>query len=204
MNYYSSGGDGAINWNNGADLDMAIAEFYHSKAIPFNIGESDIFRKVIALARTVGPNYCTPNRNMIGGALLDFNPKSYQTKNTKDVIAEADVFGIVFLRDLATIKGRSLINIISSSFNVPVTVLGVKDFSKRLAQGGNNYATFISESFKPYLEENDENKRRTDLVFFDGALNIQKAGKILAASYSRITVLHGAAQILSLFFSDIA
>ena len=37
-------------------------------------------------------------------------------------MVEADVIGLVLLRDLATIKGRPLINIISSSFNVPVAV----------------------------------------------------------------------------------
>ena len=64
---------------------------------------------------------------MIGGDLLDLNWKSCRTKTTKDLIAEADVFGIYLREDMATIKGRPLINIIVSSFNVPVNVLGVEN-----------------------------------------------------------------------------
>ena len=112
--YYSTGGGGTIYWNNEADLDMAIADLSHVKAIPFNIGESEIFRKVIRLARTVGTDYCTPNCNMIGGELLDINWKSYQTKNTKDVMDEADVFCLVSLIYLSTIKWHPLITIIVS------------------------------------------------------------------------------------------
>ena len=148
---------------------MAIADLYHAKSIPFNIGESDIFRKVITLAIMVGPNYFPPDRNMIGIDLLDINWNNYETKTTKDMMVEAKVFGLVFLGDLDTIKGRPLINIIASSFNVPVAVLGVKDFSKQLAQGGKKYATFISEAFKPHLRKYDKKKSHTDLVFFDGA-----------------------------------
>ena len=106
---------------------MAIVDLYHAEDIPLNIGESERFRKVINLARTVGPGYCPPNCNIIGGELLDINWKSYQTKTTKNMMDEADVFGLVFLGDLAKIKGRPLINIIVSSFNVPVNVLGVEN-----------------------------------------------------------------------------
>ena len=182
---------------------MEITDLSHDEAILFNIGESDRFRKVITLARMVGPDYCPPNLNMIGGELLDLNWKSYRTKTTKYLMAEADVFGLIFLRDLSTIKGRSLINIIESSFNVPVAVLGMKYCSKHLAQGGKKYANFISEAFQLYLKKYDEKKSRTYLVLFDGASNVQKAVNILAVSYPQITVLHGAEHVLSLFFSNI-
>ena len=182
---------------------MAIAYLSHAEAILFNIGDSDIFIKLITLARTVGPDYFPPNCNMIGGELLDINWKSYQTKTTKDLMAEADVFGLVFLRYLSTIKVIPLINIIESSFNVPVAVLDVKDYSKHLSQVGNRDATFISEAFRPYLEQYDEQKIRTDLDFFDSEFNIQKAGKIPAVSYPWITVLHGVKHVLSLFFYEI-
>ena len=41
------------------------------------------------------------------------------------------------------------------------------------------------------------------MVFFDGASNVQKAGKILAASYPHITIFHGDDHVLSLSFSNI-
>ena len=45
--YTSADGGGEIYRNNKADLDMTIMELSHAKSIPFNIGESDRFRKVI-------------------------------------------------------------------------------------------------------------------------------------------------------------
>ena len=195
----SSGGGGAIYRNNEADSDTKIADLSHAKTITFNIGESDIFRRVITLERTVGPDYCTPNCNMIGGELLYINRKSYQTTTTKNMMAEVDIFGLVFLGDLDMTKGRPIINIIASSSNVPVAVLGVKYFSKHLAQGGKKDDTCTLEELKPHLEKYNEKNIRTDLVLFDGASNLHKSGKILAASYPRITVLHSAKKVLYLF-----
>ena len=42
-----------------------------------------------------------------------------------------------------------------------------------------------------------------DLVFFDGAINVQNADEILRAFNPRITVGHGAEQVVSLFFADV-
>jgi hypothetical protein len=41
-----------------------------------------------------------------------------------------------------------------------------------------------------------------DCVFFDGASNVQKAGRLLEAKYLQLTVLHGAEHVVSLFFAD--
>ena len=80
-----------------------------------------------------------------------------------------------------------------------MAVLGLIYCSKILAQGGKKDATFRSEAFKPYVKKYDYKNSHTYLVFFDGALNVQKAGKILDASYPCITVFHGAEHVLSLF-----
>jgi hypothetical protein len=42
------------------------------------------------------------------------------------------------------------------------------------------------------------------VVFFDGASNVQKAGRLLAAKFPRLWVHHGAEHVASLFFSDIS
>ena len=44
---------------------------------------------------------------------------------------------------------------------------------------------------------------RFDLVVFDGASNVQKAGRILSIVFPRVTCIHGAEHVLSLFFDDI-
>jgi hypothetical protein len=55
----------------------------------------------------------------------------------------------------------------------------------------------------------DPNNQKTDhqgvvdLVLFDGASNVQNAGKKVPITYPRITVAHGAEHVVSLFFKDI-
>jgi hypothetical protein len=44
----------------------------------------------------------------------------------------------------------------------------------------------------------------TDNFYFDGASNIQKAGKILDARHLRTTTLHGGEHVLALWFANIA
>jgi hypothetical protein len=55
----------------------------------------------------------------------------------------------------------------------------------------------------------DPNNQKTDhwgvvdLLLFDGASNVQNATKLASIIYPRITVVHGAEHIVSLFFKDI-
>jgi hypothetical protein len=42
-----------------------------------------------------------------------------------------------------------------------------------------------------------------DLLLFDGASNVQKAAQLVSVAYPRITVIHGAEHVVSLFFKDV-
>jgi len=81
-----------------------------------------------------------------------------------------------------------------------------------LAGGGKKDAPYISNLILPLIKmiegkaENDHSKKKpglVDLVLFDGASNVVKAGKLLAINYPRITALHGAEHVVSLFFRDV-
>jgi hypothetical protein len=50
----------------------------------------------------------------------------------------------------------------------------------------------------------DPDKQFIDCVFFDGASNVQKSGKIMQVHYPRVMVLHGAEHVVSLFFKDLS
>jgi hypothetical protein len=50
----------------------------------------------------------------------------------------------------------------------------------------------------------DPDKQLIDCVFFDGASNVQKAGKIMQVRYPLVMVLHGAEHVVSLFFKDLS
>jgi hypothetical protein len=58
-------------------------------------------------------------------------------------------------------------------------------------------------------ETKDPNNQKTDhrgvvdLLLFDCASDVQNAGKLASITYPRITVVHGAEHVVSLFFKDI-
>jgi hypothetical protein len=82
-----------------------------------------------------------------------------------------------------------------------------------MAEGGKKDAKYIVGLLKPIIsridQTKDPNNQKTehrgvvDLVLFDGASNVQNAAKLVSITYLRITVVHGAEHVVSLFFKDI-
>ena len=94
-------------------------------------------------------------------------------------------------------------NILASGTHLTTAVLEVVDCSEHMVKGGKKDAEYIAELFLPWMKKLDPNKQRVDLLFFDGASNVQKAGKILEVAYPRVTCLHAAEHVVSLFFKDL-
>jgi hypothetical protein len=82
-----------------------------------------------------------------------------------------------------------------------------------MAKGGKKDSKYIAGLLKPIIsrieETKDTNNEKThhrgvvDLLLFDGTSNVQNAAKLAAIIYPRITVVHGAEHVVSLFFKDI-
>jgi hypothetical protein len=88
-----------------------------------------------------------------------------------------------------------------SFFCLPVVVVDHPGTS-HLVEGKKKDATFIASSlFEPWIQKLDLNKSCINCVFFDGASNVQLAGRLLAVSSPRIHVMTCAAHSVSLFFS---
>ena len=52
------------------------------------------------------------------------------------------------------------------------------------------------------MREIDPRKKLTDVIFFDGAFNVQLGGKLLKVHYPKLTVMRGVERTVSLFFND--
>ena len=76
--------------------------------------------------------------------------------------------------------------------------------TSHLVEGGKKDAAFVASLFDPWVQKLDPQNTRVDCVFFDGAANVQKAGRLLEAKYPRIHVQNCCAHSVSLFFSDIS
>jgi hypothetical protein len=67
----------------------------------------------------------------------------------------------------------------------------------------------LKQSTSQIEQTKDPNNQKTDhlgvvdLVLFDGASNMQNAGKLVSITHPDITVVHGAEHVDSLFFKDI-
>ena len=143
-------------------------------------------------------------QSILQRALLDLSFKRCIEDNKSKLLSEAKTFGLCFLGDGATVKKLPLVNVLGSTANIPPVVLEIHDCHAHMASGGRKDAPYISSIFFDHLEELDPNKNLTDVLFFDGAKNVQKAGEIIEAKYPRVTCLHGAEHCISLFFDDIS
>ena len=71
---------------------------------------------------------------------------------------EAEIFGLLFLVDGATIPRFPLLNILASEKNIPVSVLEIVDFRVHLADGNKKDGTFICNRFLNHMREFDPDK----------------------------------------------
>ena len=107
------------------------------------------------------------------------------------------------------IKTVSLVNVLADGVNKSFALLDIANCTDNLSNGGKKDAKHIAQIVMPLIKQMEvehvmHNKKLTgivDLVFFDGASNVQNAGKILRAFNPHITIGHGAA--VNMFFSDV-
>ena len=159
---------------------------------------------MLNLARCDGSTFVLPNGHIVGGELLRLNFKRTESENVTKLNAEAEVFGYTFFGDSVTVKRMPLFNALALSAKMSPVVLEIHDCTEHMAAGGKKDAPYIAEIFLNHLTSLDKNKTFTDLIFFDGASNVQKAGKIIEAKFPRVNYLHGAEHCVALWFTDLS
>jgi hypothetical protein len=97
-----------------------------------------------------------------------------------------------------------LINILAGGVHNQSGVLEIVDCTAHVQAGGKEDAGYIANLFLPHLSTFEVKKEDSvDLVIFDGASNVQKAGEIIAAHFPRVTILHGTEHVIALFYQDL-
>ena len=185
-------------------LTMAIADLIHSCGLPFSLASHHKFHRVLTCAKQAPKNYTPPNRNIIAGKLLDINYDIYQNKTTEKLLKDAEIYGLTFFGDGATIRKSPLINILASSVHEPAGCLSIVDCTGHMESDGRKDASYIASLFVPHIKVMEQKVPKcTDLVIFDGASNVQKAGSLIEAQFPHVSVIHGAEHVISLFYSDV-
>ncbi len=149
----------------------------------------------------------------MSGTLLNhlYDSNSNWKTQMNSLMSEARIVGLTVFGDGATIKTCPLINILAAGVNNPFALLDVVDCTNHASAGKKKDAKYIACLIHPFIEKmelecggpNKSLMGTVDLVFVDGATNVQNAGKILAALHPDINVGHGAEHVVSLFFSDV-
>jgi hypothetical protein len=98
----------------------------------------------------------------------------------------------------------ALMNILAMSGACPPMTISIQDCTKHMAEGGKKDASYIANLFDEKVMEYDPLKTCTDVFYFDGASNVQKAGEVLMARFPGTFCLHRGEYVVSLFFSSIA
>jgi Protein of unknown function (DUF 659) len=107
------------------------------------------------------------------------------------------------LGDGATVRGMPLMNVLVTTPNA-CSVLDIIDCTDHMEVGGKKDAKYIAEIFGEHIEALDPKGVHLNAILFDGASNVQKAGRVIEAKYPQVSVLHGVEHVVSLFFSDVA
>ncbi len=68
-------------------------------------------------------------------------------KNISKLLQDAEVFGLRWLGDGATIKWMPLLNILVLCGSAPPTVVSIVDCTTHMSDGGKKDATYIMEQF---------------------------------------------------------
>ncbi len=183
---------------------MAIANFFYCENIPDAVVESPRFVRLVRVCRLIGDDFVVPHRKKIGGELLDLNYANIYQRNKEELLKFAQVFGLAFLGDGATIHRMPPMNILAMSGATPPMTISIQDCTKHMAEGGKKDASYIADMFEEKVMEYNFLKICTAVFYFDGASNAQKAGEVLMARFPHSFSFHGGKHVVSLFFLSIA
>ncbi len=120
------------------------------------------------------------------------------------ILKDANVFGLSWLGNGATIKQTPLLIMLLMCGNSPPTVMSIFYCTEHMSTGEKKDATFIMEQFKEKVADFDEMTQLIDCFFFDSASKVQTAGTILCATFPIAMCFHGGKHVLSLFFSNLS
>lgn len=120
--------------------------------------------------------FCYSPLQVDRGELLNLNNETTYKFNKDMLLKEAGVFGLAFFGDGATIKRMKLMNVLAmTAKSHPITIL-IQDCTSHIEKGGKKDVVYVALLFEEKVAEFNPNNQLTDVFFFDGAANVQKAG----------------------------
>ena len=114
-------------------------------------------------------------------------------KNQREkLLNRADIYGLHFQGDCATIKDTPLLNILAAGVYLPVSVQNIVDCKGHITGGHKKDDKFVSDSLFDTLNYLDPENKLVGLHIFDGSSVFIKAKKILKVVYPMLSCIFGA------------
>ena len=133
---------------------------------------------MISAARNVSSHYKLQGRETVRGSLID-NCFENHIKNQHDKLLNgAEIYGVHFQGDYATIKYTPLLNILYGEGCLPVSVQNIVDCTGHTIGGHNKDANFFAEIFFGTMSDLDPEMKLVDIHTFYGASVCRKSKKV--------------------------
>jgi len=168
----------------------------------FNILEDPLTKKFLESYKCTSSNYKLPSRKRLSGDLLDINYKVQETALLTALKNGADLGGVQFCSDFATIKGNACLNILASGPHAQSVVLDIVDCHEHLAEGGIKDGRFVFNSVQPWVEK--VGRANFDVWATDGGSNMVLGGKLLKAQNPRVHLHRGIDHGMALCLEEMA
>jgi|GEM_PF-3230808 hypothetical protein len=203
----ASGSTGILKFCSGGDaapemmLSMATADFFHSFGINEDAATSRQFGEIIRLSPLVNAaTYTRPGRDLIGGSLLTSLSDNYDQHSLSQLEGYKEDYGLAGASDGATIHRTPLINFLAIVCSV-VVLLEVVDCTGYMAEGGTKDGSFIAREMIRQCKK--IGIKFFFLMIFDGASNMQSAGRLITTEFTWITPVWCALHLVHLIFGRI-
>jgi len=168
----------------------------------FNILEDPLTKKFLEFYKTTSQNYKLPSRKRLSGDLLDINYEVQEAASLKALKNGADIGGVQFCSDFATIGGHACLDILTSGPHVQSVVLDIVDCHEHLADGGIKDGKFVYKKTQSWVGK--IGPEAFDVWTTNGGSNMVQVGKHLKAKNSRLHVHQGIDHAMALTMEEIA
>ena len=101
---------------------------------------------------------------------------------------DVDIFGLSWMSDGATIYHILLVNILVMCADVPPTVMDIRDCTDHMSTAGKKDAVYLAGLMEEYIVKFYLERMHINVLYFDGADNVQKGGLRLCVLYPRAYV----------------
>src|SRR5210317_2133802 len=193
-------------------LQVAIAQFVHGLGLPFNTGNSELFRNVLEIAKTVKGKFVLPSRNQMATQFLNMVCDDHMKDITAIIDKDKVMYGLTLIMDGATIDKLPLVDILVASPSLPVTLLDIVDCTQHLqgktilaeetnGLGSSNLeiindnelrtknGKYLSGILDQKIQELDPSGLYVDLIAVDGAGDMQKCGALVSCKHPRVQTI---------------